>query len=68
MRELITEKDNRIRVSEEDKNLLWNLMPEWIKEEPVDGMIEFFYGTGSYQSDVNLRNKVKSILFKEYES
>jgi len=65
MRNLLTEKDNRIRVSKEDANLLWRLMPEWLREEPVDGMSPLFYGTASYESDVNLREKVKEILFKE---
>lgn len=49
-------------MGESDKKLIWSLMPPWITEKPERGMNPMFYGTGSYEEDIKVRNKVLKIL------
>lgn len=44
-----------------DIKLIWELMPDWIHNQP-DGLSEEFYGTGSKTGDELLADKIKHIL------
>jgi len=51
-------------LTQEDLNLLWSLIPRWVKElpeeeDPEHGMI---YGTLSRQGDIDIHNKVVTLL------
>jgi len=45
----------------DDKQFLWNLMPEWVKESAV-GLDPTMYGTGTYEGDCAIRLRVQEIL------
>jgi len=50
-----------IRLTEKERDFLWSLLPDWVKnDEP--GLCSTFYGTGSYEGDKKVTAKVKEIL------
>lgn len=48
-------------MSEEDKDYLWSLMPDWVKEVE-ENLNPVFYGTGTMEGDWEVRNKVMKII------
>ena len=48
-------------MDQEEKDYLWSLMPGWVKEVPK-GYSETFYGTLSYEKDLEVHEKVKKLL------
>ena len=47
----------------EDIKFLSSLLPDWVKEVPKN-LCPTFYGTGTYEGDIKIKNKVDSILRK----
>lgn len=51
-----------------NKKLIWSLLPNWVKEVPKN-MDPTFYGTGSYEGDLEVSNQIKKVLkVKKWES
>jgi len=48
-------------MKEEDKRLIWSLMPEWAKR-PQEGLCSTLYGTLSYEGDLRIHRKLVAIL------
>ncbi len=48
-------------MKEEDKQFLWNLMPEWVKKPEV-GLCPTMYGTGSFKEDWEVYKRVSKLL------
>ncbi len=48
-------------MKKEDKDYLWSLMPDWVKEVPK-GLDPTFYGTLSREGDKEVQKKVKKLL------
>ena len=48
----------------DDKKFLWSLLPTWVKEVPpaIDVSDPTFYGTLTYEGDMEVHNKVKKLL------
>jgi DNA-directed RNA polymerase subunit M/transcription elongation factor TFIIS len=40
---------------------LLSLLPKWVKEKPRKGMFETHYGTGSYENDMKVYERVQQI-------
>jgi len=49
------------KMTDEDKDLLWSLMPEWAKS-PKKDQPSIFYGTQSYEGDMKIHNRLLLIL------
>lgn len=51
-------------LTQEDLDLLWSLMPNWVRELPEeeDYIHPTFYGTLSRQGDIDMHNKVRELL------
>jgi hypothetical protein len=51
-------------LTQEDLDLLWSLMPKWVRELPEeeDYIHQTFYGTLSRQGDIDIHNKVVTLL------
>ena len=45
-----------------DADYLWNLMPDWVKQQST-GLSPMSYGTTTYEGDVMVHDRVRSILF-----
>jgi len=50
-----------VDVAIEDKQLLWSLMPDWVKKPEV-GLCPTMYGTGSFKNDCIVHEKVTKLL------
>ena len=51
------------KISEDDANFIWSLMPKWIKCQPK-GLDPTMYGTLTMEEDIKIYERVKQILFK----
>ncbi|MBC8437158.1 hypothetical protein H8D85_02420 [bacterium] len=49
-----------------EAELLWRLMPTWIKE-CEEGLDPTFYGTGSYEGDLLVQQTVRRVLNRKNE-
>jgi len=50
-----------VMLSVKEYNLLMSLIPNWAKHTAPKGLFHMFYGTGSYEGDVKVINKLKSL-------
>ena len=50
-------------ITKEELNLLFSLLPLWVLAVPT-GLDPTFYGTGSYEGDLKVQQKVKKIKEK----
>jgi len=52
-------------ITEKDAIYIWNLMPEWVKDNgtEADAYDPMFFGTLSREGDMAVTRKVKEILF-----
>ena len=48
-------------MTEEDKQFLWSLMPDWVKE-PLVGLCPTMYGTLSFEGDWAVHKRVTKML------
>ena len=48
-------------MTQEEAQFIWSLMPLWVKEQP-NGLDNKFYGTLSREGDVEISERVRSIL------
>lgn len=57
-------KNGEYQLTKEDKDFLWGLMPEWVKEVPNEehSFDPMFFGTLSRESDLEVHEAVKKIL------
>ena len=44
-----------------EANYIWNLLPIWVKIQE-EGLDPTMYGTGTYEGDTDVSNKVTEIL------
>jgi len=49
-----------------EAELLWRLMPPWIKE-CEEGLDPTFYGTGSYEGDLLMQQTIRRLLRRDKE-
>lgn len=49
-------------MSEEDKDFIFSLMPDWVKEVE-EGLHPMFYGTGTCNGDIEVHDRVMKILY-----
>ena len=50
-------------ITQEDKDYLWLLMPQWVRRVPSDPKLDkTFFGTLSRESDLKVHNKVIQLL------
>ena len=56
------DRNNERRVmKEEDRKLIWSLLPEWAKR-PQEGLCGTQYGTLSHEGDMRVHRRLVSIL------
>jgi len=53
-------------ISKEDLLLLLSLVPDWVKIVPK-GLDAMFYGTGTYEGDLEIKKKIDKIKKESYE-
>ena len=53
-------------LTEDDKNFLWSLMPQWVKEQPKE-LDPTFYGTLSREGDIAIKEKLIRLLRTDYK-
>jgi hypothetical protein len=60
-------KNGEYQLTKEDKDFLWSLMPEWVKEVPIeeDSFDPMFFGTLSREGDLEVHEIVKKLLDQE---
>ena len=61
MRESESELPSTAMLSDEDKQFLYGLMPEWVKDTPR-GLCPTIYGTGSLEGDIEIKRRVDYLL------
>ena len=50
-------------ITQEDKDYLWTLMPQWVRRVPSDEKLDkTFFATLSREGDLEVHNKVANML------